>query len=444
VPDRHRVVIVGAGFGGLYAALSLGRAKIDLTVIDRRNFHLFQPLLYQVATGGLSPGDISSPIRAVLRHQKNARVLLGEVTSIDADRRFVRLADGEEVPYDTLVLATGASHDYFGHDDWRIHAPGLKTIEDATDIRRRIFLAFEAAERESDADTRAALLNFVVVGGGPTGVELAGALGEIAHDTLKHDFRTIDPKSAQILLVEGNDRVLTAYPPKLSVRAEKSLARLGVTVVKSTLVVGVDEFGVTVKDRDRTQRIHTRTVLWAAGVQASPLARSLADGAKMRLERAGQITVEPDLTVPGHPEIIVLGDLAVFRHQTGDPLPGVAPVAMQEGRYAAKLIMARLSGKKIPPFKYFDKGTMATIGRASAVAVIGPVKLWGYPAWLAWLFIHLMYLVEFENRLLVFIQWAWNYLTFNRGARLITGEPRLPDHTSSAVPTVSDRTSMKQ
>jgi NADH:ubiquinone reductase (H+-translocating) len=444
ISERHRVVIIGAGFGGLNAARGLKRAPVDVTVIDRRNFHLFQPLLYQVATGGLSPGDISSPIRSVLKHQKNVRVLLGEVIDIDVRNRRVALADGEQVAYDTLIVATGASHDYFGHPEWAGVAPGLKTIEDATDIRRRIFLAFETAERETDPKIRAALLTFVVVGGGPTGVELAGALGEIANDTLKHDFRNIDPESATILLIEGNDRILTTYPATLSTKAERSLVRLGVTVINSTYVVEVDNEGVDVRDRSGGRRILARTILWAAGVKASSLAYSLVEEDISQLERGGQLKVERDLTLPRHPEIIVLGDLAIFTHQTGAPLPGVAPVAMQQGTYASKLIRCRLQGEEIHPFHFYDKGTMATIGRASAVGVIGGIKLWGYPAWLAWLFIHLMYLVEFENRLLVLIQWAWNYLTFNRGARLITGEDRLPVVGGHTVSTVSKETRMKQ
>lgn len=442
--DQHRVVIVGSGFGGLNAARWLKRAPVDVTIIDRRNFHLFQPLLYQVATGGLSPGDIASPIRSVLKRQKNAKVVLGEVVGIDPNTRRVTLDVGETFSFDTLIVATGASHDYFGQTAWAKIAPGLKTVEDATEMRSRIFRAFEAAERETDPAIRVSFLTFVVVGGGPTGVELAGALGEIAHDTLKHDFRTIDTASARILLIERNDQILATFTPTLSTKAERSLARLGVTVMKDTAVTKVDPDGVEIQQRDGTRRIATRTVLWAAGVKASPLGRLLVDGDTGKLDRSGRVKVLPDLTVPGHPEIFVLGDLAVCSVPNGAPLPGVAPVALQEGKYAAKSIARRLKGEKAAPFHYFDKGTMATIGRAAAVAKIGPVSLWGYPAWLAWLFIHLLYLVEFENRLLVLIQWAWSYLTFNRGARLITGDQGGTGLARSPVSSVSKETELKR
>ncbi len=440
---KHRVVIVGSGFGGLNAARYLKHSPVDVTIIDRRNFHLFQPLLYQVATGGLSPGDIASPVRAVLKRQKNARVVLGEVVGIDLAQRRVSLDDGSYLPYETLVVATGASHDYFGKSAWAGFAPGLKTVEDATEIRSRIFRAFEAAERETNPANREAYLTFVVVGGGPTGVELAGALGEIAHDTLKHDFRTIDTASARILLIERNEQILATFTPALSTKAERSLHRLGVTVLKNTAVVMVENSGVDIQDLSGTRRIPTRTVLWAAGVKASPLGLLLVGGDKQKLDRSGRVMVEPDLTAPGHPEVFVIGDLAVFPHQTGSPLPGVAPVALQQGKYVGKAITCRVEGKPVKPFHYFDKGTMATIGRAAAVAKIGPVNLWGYPAWLAWLFIHLLYLVEFENRLLVLIQWAWSYLTFNRGARLITGDQSQTDLARSPVSTVSKETDLK-
>jgi len=422
--NGHRVVIVGGGFAGLYAARRLKGAPVQVTVIDRRNFHLFQPLLYQVATGGLSPGQIASPIRAVLSRCRNARVMLAKVVGFDATQRRVRLDDGE-VPYDTLIVAAGARHHYFGHTDWEGHAPGLKTIEDATEMRRRIFLAFEAAEREPDAERRAGWLTFVIVGAGPTGVELAGALSEITHHTLTRDFRTIDTRSARIVLVEGTDRVLPAYPPDLSAKAAAALQRLGVHIRTKAVVTGIEPEAVTIREPNGDGRIATHVVLWAAGIQGSPLGGALAEATGAPLDRVGRIVVEPDCTVPGHPEILVIGDLACFTHQlaapAGAPLPGVAPVAMQQGRYAARLIEARLRGRALPPFRYVNKGSMAVIGRHAAVADMGRLRFDGILAWLAWLFIHLMYLVEFENRLLVFVQWAWNYLTWNRGARLITG-----------------------
>jgi len=420
-PARQRVVVVGGGFGGLYAAKALGRLPVDVTLIDRRNFHLFQPLLYQVATGGLSPGEIASPLRFVLRRHKNTEVLLAEVTDIDPANRRVVLRDGE-VSYDTLILAAGARHYYFGHDEWEPLAPGLKTVEDATEIRRRILLAFERAEREPDLDQRRAWLTFVVVGGGPTGVELAGALGEIARDTLRQDFRHINPSEASILLLDGAERVLPTYPPDLSAEAETSLIKLGVRPLNGTIVVAIEEHGVTVKRRGGTEYIPARTVLWAAGVQASPLGRVLAERAGAILDRGGRVFVEADLTLAGHPEIFIVGDLANFSHQDVKPLPGVAPVAMQQGRYVAEVIGGRLEGRAPQPFHYRDKGNLATIGRAAAVADFGRIHLGGFPAWLIWLFVHLMYLAEFDNRLLVFIQWAYNYFTRNRGARLITGE----------------------
>ena len=417
----HRVVIIGGGFGGLYAAKSLRRAPVRVTLIDRRNFHLFQPLLYQVATGGLSPGEIASPLRHVLRHSRNTNVLLGETVDIDTANRKVVLHDGA-VAYDTLIVATGSSHHYFGHNEWEKYAPALKTIEDATEIRSRILLAFEKAEREPDAETRHAWLTFVVVGAGPTGVELAGALGEISNDTLRDDFRNIDPSDARIILIEAGDRVLPGYPPDLSADAERSLVRLSVRTMTRTAVTEVDGTGVTVRRNGDNQRIAARTILWAAGVQASPLGRILADRTGVTLDRAGRVLVEPDLTIAGHPEILVIGDLANFSHQTGKPLPGVAPVAIQQGGYAGKLIRARLAGKQTPPFHYWDKGNLATIGRAAAVADFGRIHIAGVIAWLVWLFVHLMYLVGFDNRLVVFFKWAYSYLTFNRGARLITGQ----------------------
>jgi NADH dehydrogenase len=420
----HKVVIIGGGFAGLNAAQSLKHADAEVTLIDRRNFHLFQPLLYQVATGALSPGEIASPLRYVLNRQKNTRVLLGEVNDIDAVNREVILNDGIRVPYHSLIVATGATHHYFGHPEWAMLAPGLKTIEDATEIRTRILLAFERAEKETNTEERLAQLTFVVVGGGPTGVELAGALGEISRDTLKKDFRHINPADANIFLVEGESRLLPVYPPSLSRAAEKALIRLGMQTRTSAMVTNVDKDGVTVKAGGTTSKIRTRTVLWAAGVQASPLGKLLETRAGAKLDRAGRVQVNPDLSIAGHPEILVVGDLA-FVMQDGKPVPGLAPAAIQEGHYAAKLIQARLEnksrGEKTKPFHYLDKGSLATIGRNEAVANIGPLKFSGPIAWLAWLFIHILYIVEFENRLLIAMQWAYGYFTHNRGARLITG-----------------------
>jgi NADH dehydrogenase len=431
MPERQRVVIVGGGFGGLYAARQLKGAAVDVTLIDRRNFHLFQPLLYQVATGGLSPGEIASPLRAVLSRQRNVEVLLGEVVDLDVEGRRAILRDGEAA-YDQLVLATGATDHYFGHDQWERLAPGLKTVEDATEIRSRVLLAFERAERESDPAARRALLNFVIVGAGATGVELAGALGEIANDTLRHDFRHINPAEAGILLLEGTGRVLPSYPPELSAKAEKQLIALGVRTRHNALVTNIDSDGVTLESAGKTEHIAARTVLWAAGVRASGLGQVLAQRTGARLDRAGRVLVEPDLSVPGHPEIHVIGDLANFSHQTGAPLPGVAPVAMQQGRYVARLIRKRLVAPTVSaggglrgepaPFHYFNKGSLATIGRNRAVADFGFLRVAGFPAWFLWVFVHLMYLVEFENRMLVFVEWVYNYITRNRGARLITGQ----------------------
>ena len=420
--NTHRVVILGGGFGGLYAARALRRAPVQVTLVDRRNFHLFQPLLYQVATGGLSPANIATPLRNILKRQPNARVLLGEATGLDPLGRRVILSDGE-VSYDTLVVALGSSHHYFGRDEWSRLAPGLKTIEDAIEMRRRILIAFERAERESDPSRLRALLTFVVVGGGPTGVELAGALAEIARDTLSHEFRSIDPSHARILLVEGSPRVLSAYPPDLSDKAIRSLQALGVTVRTGTVVTDVQPDAVAVRCGEQVERIPAATVLWGAGVQASPFGKVLAETAGATLDRAGRVSVSPDLSLPGHPEILVVGDMANFTHERASPLPGVAQVAMQQGAYAARLIRNRLQGRPTPPFRYRDHGMMATIGRHAAVADVFGFRFAGNLAWLAWLCIHLVQLVQFENRLLVFAQWAWSYFTFNRAARLITYLP---------------------
>ena len=420
----HRVVILGGGFGGLYATQALRHAPVDVTLLDRRNFHLFQPLLYQVATGSLSPGEIASPLRSVLRKQKNARVLLGEATDLDAQNRKLILDMGE-IEYDTLIVATGSRNFYFGNDHWEACAPGLKTIEEATNIRQRLLYAFEAAERETDPAKRQEWLTFVLVGAGPTGVELSGALGEIAHDTLRHDFRSIRPEEARILLVDGGPRILASYPPDLSAKAERALLQLGVRCRNNLKVTDIEESGVTLQGANGTEKIASRTVIWAAGVRASPFGEVLAKRAGAKLDHTGHVQIGPDCSIPGHPDIFVIGDLAGLQ-QDGKPLPGVAQVAMQQGTYVAKLIRKRLRNEPAPPaFHYFDKGQLAVIGRAAAVAEIGKLHLSGLMAWLIWLFLHLMYLVEFSNRVVVFVQWGFLYLTFNRGARLITGSDKL-------------------
>jgi len=410
----HHVVILGGGFGGLYAAKALSRAPADVTLIDRRNFHLFQPLLYQVATGSLSPGEIAEPLRAVLRKQRNARVLLGDAVDLDAENRHVILSDGE-VPYDSLIVATGAQNFYFGHPEWQKIAPGLKSIEDATAIRHNILFAFEAAERQSDPAERRAWLTFVIVGAGPTGVELAGALAEIAHDTLRHDFRSIRPEESRILLLDGTPHVLSSYPESLSIAAERSLIKLGVRPRTGVRVTSIDKDGVTLTTPSGPDRIETKTVLWAAGVTPSDFGKVLAERAGATLDKQGHVIVDPQLNIPGHPEIFVIGDLA-FVEQDGKPLPGVAPVAMQQGKYAAR----RLMNQTAAPFHYFNKGSLAVIGRRAGVADFGFLRFHGVVAWLLWLFVHLMFLVQFRNRLIVFIRWGFQYLTFDRGARLIT------------------------
>lgn len=421
--SNHHVVIVGGGFAGLYAAQSLRRAPVKITLIDRRNFHLFQPLLYQVATGGLSPADIASPLRSVLRRQRNVCVLQGEVTGFDAAGRRVLLGDAS-IAYDTLILATGASHHYFGRGDWEPLAPGLKSIEDATEIRRRVFEAFERAEREPDAARQQEWMTFAVVGGGPTGVELAGAIGELAQHTLPRDFRHIDTQQTRVYLLEGTERILGTYDERLSRAATESLERIGVTVCTGSVVTDIQPDGVTLRRGQQSETIAARTVIWAAGVQASPLGAALARATGAELDRQGRVIVGPDLSVPGYPEVFVLGDLAHARQPDGRTLPGVAPVAMQQGAYAARLIRRRLCGQETPPFRYRDRGSMAVIGRSAAVAQVGKLRLHGFPAWLAWLFVHLIYLVEFENRILVLLQWGWDYFTRNRSARLITETPK--------------------
>lgn len=419
--DPH-VVIVGGGFAGLHAARGLRRAPVRVTLIDRRNHHLFQPLLYQVATGSLSPANIAAPLRSIVARQKNCEVVLGEVVDFDPEARRVILKDAELV-YDVLIVAAGARHSYFGHDEWEPLAPGLKSIEDATTIRRRILSAFEQAEREDDPDLRRRWMTFVVVGAGPTGVELAGSLSELARHTLKHEFRHIDPDEAQIILLDAADSVLSAFPEELSKKAAKSLEKLHVTVRTGALVTAITPDRVTFKHGEDVETIATGTVLWAAGVQASPLGRKLAEATDATTDRAGRIVVEPDMTIAGRPELLVLGDLSNFSHQGDKPLPGLGAVASQQGKYAARLIRDRIKGRETKPFHYRDRGTMATIGRSAAVAHLGRFKFGGFFAWLLWLFVHLMLLVKFENRVLVFVQWAWNYLTFNRSARLITGDP---------------------
>ncbi len=423
-PPTHRVVIVGGGFGGLYATKSLGRTDVDVTLIDKRNFHLFQPLLYQVATGTLSPADISSPLRGILSEFKNVKVLMDEVVDLDPNSQAVHLR-GQTIPYDSLIVATGVSHHYFGNDHWRPTAPGLKTVEDALEMRRRIFLAFEAAEKETDPEVRRAWLTFVIVGGGPTGVELAGAIAELAFNTLKRDFRSINTTETKILLLEGLDRILPPYSPDLSAKAMTYLERLGVTVQTQSMVTDIANDIVTYKRHDQVEQIPARTILWAAGVKASAMGQTLADRTGATLDRVGRVIVEPDLSLPNYPNIFVIGDLAHYAHQTGKPLAGVAPVAVKEGEYVAKLIRQRLQGKDLPSFRYIEAGSLAVIGQNAAVVDLGFAKLTGPIAWLAWVFVHIYYLIEFDNKLIVMLQWGWNYFTRNRGARLITGEASL-------------------
>jgi NADH:ubiquinone reductase (H+-translocating) len=412
--ELPHVVIVGGGFAGLYCAKSLRGAPVRLTVLDVRNFHLFQPLLYQVATASLSPADIASPIRSIVRDNPRAEVWMGEAVDVDVERRVVLLRDGE-LSYDYLVVATGATHAYFGNPEWAAVAPGLKTVDDATEIRRRFLLAFEAAEREGDFAARRSLLTFVIVGAGPTGVELAGAMAEIVREVMPRDFRSIDTATARILLLEGGDRVLPGYAPALSAKARRQLIRLGVEVRTRAFVTGVEPGVVRVGD----ETIHAANVFWAAGVSASPLGAAL--GAP--LDRAGRVRVAPDCSVPGHPEIFVIGDLASVDRPDGEAVPGVAPAAIQMGKHAAASIRRLVAGAPARPFRYVDKGSLATIGRAAAVADLRGVRFSGFPAWLVWVFVHIMYLIGFKNRLLVLLQWGWAYLTYQRGIRLITGDP---------------------
>jgi NADH dehydrogenase len=416
--QRPRVVIVGAGFGGLAAAKALSGAPVDVTVIDRRNYHLFQPLLYQVATAGLSPADIASPIRSILARQRNTSVVLDRVTGIDMTAREV-VAGHRRVPYDVLILATGARHAYFGHDEWEVHAPGLKKIEDATELRRKILLAFEHAETASDEDERRALLNFVVVGGGPTGVEMAGAIAELARKALARDFRAIDPRDARVILIEAGPRLLAGFHPALSEAARQALEKLGVEVQLGTAVTHCTPDGVTLGD----DRIAARTIVWGAGVRASRAAKWLGAEA----DQVGRVKVGRDLSLPGHPEIFVIGDTAHVAGSEGRALPGIAPVAKQQGVYVARLVRARLQGRQIPPFAYRNYGSMATIGRRNAVAQLGRVRLSGYLAWWLWGLAHIYFLIGFRNRISVAANWAWNYLTFQRGTRLITGPDAAAD-----------------
>jgi NADH dehydrogenase len=408
------VVIVGGGFGGLYAARQLRHAPVRVTVIDRRNHHLFQPLLYQVATASLSPADIATPIRTIVRDQRNTQVWMGEVVGIDVEAHEVRLEDGAIAHYDYLLLATGATHAYFGHDEWAHEAPGLKTIDDATEMRRRFLLAFESAEREADADARRRLLTFVIVGAGPTGVELAGAMAEIARDVMPQEFRSIDTTTARILLLEGVDRVLPSYPPELSAKARTQLEKLGVEVRTNALVTDIGEDFVRTGD----ERIGAGNVFWAAGVSASKLGAELG----VETDRAGRVLVRPDCSVPGYPEVFAVGDLASLKREDGSPVPGVAQGAIQMGRHAARQIVRDLRQQPREDFRYVDKGDLATIGRAAAVARLGRLKLSGFVAWMIWVVVHIMYLIGFRNRVLVMMQWGWAYLTYHRGIRLITGD----------------------
>lgn len=431
--SRPQVVIVGGGFGGLYAAKALKNAPVDITLIDKRNFHLFQPLLYQVATGTLSPADISSPLRLVLRNHQNALVLMDEAIDINPDRQQVILKEHEPIAYDILVIATGVSHHYFGNDHWQTAAPGLKTIEDALEMRRRIYLAFEAAEKETDPIKRQEWLTFVIIGGGPTGVELAGSIAEIAHSALKGDFKRIDTSQAKILLIEGMDRVLPPYAPVLCNQAAADLEALGVTVQTQSLVTDILDHQVTVRQGDEVKQIAARTILWAAGIKASNLGKIIAERTSVALDRVGRVLVEPDLSVAGYPNLFVLGDLANYAHQGDRPLPGVAPVAVQQGEYVAQLIQKRLANQPIEPFHYSDRGSLAVIGQNKAVVDLGFIKLTGWIAWFVWIWAHIYYLIEFDNKLIVMMQWGWNYFTRGRGARLVTGEGSIAHETRENV-----------
>jgi len=418
----HRVIVLGGGFGGLSAVQRLKRAPVEVILIDRRNFHLFQPLMYQIATGSLSPGEIAAPLRGVLSRQKNTQVLLGEVSDIDPDAKKIQLLDGATFGYDSLIVATGSQTSYYGNDSWREWAPSLKSVEEATAIRHKILYAFERAERAATHEESRAWLTFVIVGAGATGMELAGALAEIANETLKNDFRHINPQEARILLVEGGSRVLPSFPEDLSAKAEKLVSKLGVEVMKGVMVTSIDGDGVTFRRADKTERLAAHTVLWAGGIETTAFGRKLAQRTHAETDRSGRIKVNSDLTIPNYPDIFIVGDLAHAIDKDGKPMPGVAQVAIQGGAFAAKTIKSRIENKKAEAaFHYFNKGDMAVIGRAAAVANIFGFHLSGFIAWFTWLFIHLIYIVEFQNRVMVFIQWGFEYLTFSRGARLITG-----------------------
>jgi NADH:ubiquinone reductase (H+-translocating) len=427
--DRPKVVIIGGGFGGLSLAQHLRNAPVDVTLIDRRNFHLFQPLMYQVATGSLSAGEVAAPLRSVLSRQRNVRVLLGDAVDVDPKDQLLLLDDGAKIPYDTLVVATGSQTSYFGHDEWRRFAECPKSIEESTEIRSKIFFAFEAAERAAGSPDVAAWLTFVIVGAGATGLEMAGALAEIARETLRHDFRSIQPQNARIILIELAPRVLPGYPEDLSRHARQLVERLGVEVLTGTRVLDITETAVTYENENGRTELATRTVLWAGGIAPTAFGERLARTVQAKTERSGRILVNPDLTLLQQPNIFVIGDLAAVAGKDGKPLPGLAPVAIQQGAYVAKVIRARLRGREsVPPFRYFNRGDMAVIGRAAAVANVFGFHFWGLPAWLLWLFIHLMYIVEFQSRVLVFIEWGFLYLTWSRGARLITC-PAPPDES---------------
>jgi len=423
--ELHHVVVLGGGFGGLYASKTLSKGKVKVTVIDKRNFHLFQPLLYQVAAGWLSPGDIASPLRVVLNDYQDTYVLKAEVTDIVPKEKKVIFRDGEII-YDTLIVATGSYHHYFGHDNWAQTAPGLKTVEDALEMRRKILLSFEAAERETNPEKQKEWMTFLIIGAGPTGVELAGTIGELTRTTLKDDFRNINTEDAKIILVEGLGQVLPTYPADLSAKAEMFLKKLGVTIKTNTMVTDINGSNAIINRNGDSETIQSRTMLWTAGVKASSLGKALAKNTGAQLDKSGRILVNPDLSVPGQPDVFVIGDLANLSSEGSEPLPGVAPVAMQEGKYVAKLILNRLKGKETKPFKYKEKGNLTVIGTNSAVADLGKLKFAGFFAWLVWVFVHIRYLIEFDSKVIILFRWSWNYFTRKRGVRLITGEDPFP------------------